>query len=190
MPGDDSCDARIRIFTPTTELPFAGHPVLGTAFVLAGMRGPRPADTLRLGTKAGIVPVRLTYTGGRPAFGWMQQPLPRHEPFAARAALLAALGLADAGPLPIDQYDNGNRYVYVGLGAPADVAAVRPDFPRLAALGVMASIIFAPGRPALALPGVRAGRRRARGSRHGLGGRTVRVPPGPPRAHRLRRRES
>ena len=147
LPGEDGCDARIRIFTPTTELPFAGHPVLGTAFVLAGMRGPRPPDTIRLGTKAGIVPVRLTYAGGRPGFGWMQQPLPRHEPFAERAALLAALGLGDAGPLPIDQYDNGNRYVYVGLGAPADVSAVRPDFPRLAALGAMANIIFAPDGP-------------------------------------------
>jgi trans-2,3-dihydro-3-hydroxyanthranilate isomerase len=146
LPGDAGCDAHIRIFTPTTELPFAGHPVLGTAFVLAGMRGPRPAEAIRLGTKAGIVPVRLAYTGGRPGFGWMQQPLPRHEPFAARAALLAALGLADAGPLPIEQYDNGNRYVYVGRDAPADVTALRPDFPGLATLGVMVSV-FAPDGP-------------------------------------------
>src|SRR6476620_7127371 len=48
--------ARLRIFTPTRELPFAGHPVLGTAFVLAA---PLQLDEIRLETGSGVVPVRL-----------------------------------------------------------------------------------------------------------------------------------
>jgi trans-2,3-dihydro-3-hydroxyanthranilate isomerase len=145
LPAEEGCDARIRIFTPATELPFAGHPVLGTAFVLAAMRKPATSDTIRLGTRAGIIPVRLAQATGRPGFGWMQQPLPSHAPFGDRSELLAALGVVEPGPLPIEQYDNGNRYVYVQLGAPADVSAVRPDFPRLAALGVMTSVFAADG---------------------------------------------
>ena len=53
---EDEGHARIRIFTPTTELPFAGHPTLGTAFVLSG---PLSLEEIRLETLRGIVPVRL-----------------------------------------------------------------------------------------------------------------------------------
>src|SRR5437667_2607224 len=56
FPGEAGGDARIRIFTPRTELPFAGHPVLGTAFVLGG---PLQRDRLELETGVGIVPVAL-----------------------------------------------------------------------------------------------------------------------------------
>ena len=48
--------ARIRIFTPMIEMPFAGHPTLGTAFILSG---PLQADEIRLETGMGVVPVRL-----------------------------------------------------------------------------------------------------------------------------------
>src|SRR5919109_1150272 len=65
--------ARMRIFTPTTEVPFAGHPTLGTAFVLGG---PLQLTEIRLETGAGIVPVRLEREGPRIVFGWMTQPLP------------------------------------------------------------------------------------------------------------------
>ena len=54
--GDGDCDARIRIFTPGAELPFAGHPVLGTAFVVAERLG---LDQVRLGTGRGVVTVVL-----------------------------------------------------------------------------------------------------------------------------------
>ena len=58
----DGADVRARIFTPATELPFAGHPVLGTAFVVAGRTG---ADTVRIATQMGVVPVVLTRDGDR-----------------------------------------------------------------------------------------------------------------------------
>jgi trans-2,3-dihydro-3-hydroxyanthranilate isomerase len=148
LPGDDECDARIRIFTPAIELPFAGHPTLGTAVVLAA--GGAGEETIRLGTAAGVIPVRLTHDPGRPPFGWMRQPLPRHERFASPEALFLALGLDPDGPtgaLPVEIYDNGNRYVYVARDTPAAVAALRPDMARLAALGPLAVSVFAPDGP-------------------------------------------
>jgi trans-2,3-dihydro-3-hydroxyanthranilate isomerase len=122
-------DARIRIFTPAMELPFAGHPTLGTAFVLAASL---PGDVVRLETARGVVPVRLSREGARPTFGWMSQPLPRHEPFTREAELLGALGVARAG-LPLLLYDIGPRIVYVELDTPGAVASLRPDLGRLAA---------------------------------------------------------
>ena len=137
-PTDDA-DARIRIFTPTMELPFAGHPTLGSAFVL-GM--PLRKEELRLETGRGIVRVRLTREDGRITFGWMTQPLPRLEPYTASVELLAALGVAGSR-LPIELYDNGPHYVFVELGTPQEVAALQPDLARLAALGSTAFSIFA-----------------------------------------------
>src|SRR5918911_5158630 len=58
--------ARIRIFTPAAEIPFAGHPTLGTAFVLAG---PLQLEEIRLETGSGVVPVRLERDGPSIRFG-------------------------------------------------------------------------------------------------------------------------
>ena len=79
-PQAEGADVRIRIFTPAAELPFAGHPTLGSAFVLGG---PLQAMVLRLETGAGIVPVELEREGARIIFGWMEQPMPTWRPFAA-----------------------------------------------------------------------------------------------------------
>jgi trans-2,3-dihydro-3-hydroxyanthranilate isomerase len=119
--------ARIRIFTPARELPFAGHPVLGTAFVLAQ---PLQLDEIRLETGGGVVPVRLERDGPRIAFGWMSQPAPSFEPFAEAAELLEVLGVESE--LPVELYDNGVTYVNVTLASEDQVAALRPDFGRLA----------------------------------------------------------
>src|ERR671936_1206050 len=64
--------ARLRIFTPAAEIPFAGHPTLGTAFVLGG---PLQLAEIRLETQVGVVPVRLERDGDRITFGRMEQPL-------------------------------------------------------------------------------------------------------------------
>jgi trans-2,3-dihydro-3-hydroxyanthranilate isomerase len=132
-------DHRIRIFTPRLELPFAGHPTLGSAFVLAATL---PREIIRLETGRGIITVRLVREGGRIVFGWMTQPLPRLEPFPAAAALLAALGV-DGSRLPIELYDNGPRHVIVELESPEAVAHLRPDLVRLAALGSLAVTVCA-----------------------------------------------
>src|SRR5881394_4086632 len=72
---------RVRIFTVQEELPFAGHPTLGTAFVLRGDSG---ATEVRLDLKVGTIPVRFEETPGQPVFGEMTQAEPNfgqiHDP--------------------------------------------------------------------------------------------------------------
>jgi trans-2,3-dihydro-3-hydroxyanthranilate isomerase len=114
--------ARIRIFTPTRELPFAGHPTLGSAFVLAG---PLQLGEIRLETGAGIVPVRLEREGPRIVFGWMEQPIPTWRPYERADELLALLGVESE--LPVEFYDLGPMFVYVGLRSADEVASLRPD---------------------------------------------------------------
>lgn len=116
---------RIRIFTPAVELPFAGHPTLGTAFVLTRQRG---AHEIALETKAGAV--RVTFdAAGR---GRMTQPLPTVTPWPGdERALLDALRVPGSA-LPVNVYDNGMRHLYVVLDDEAAVAGLRPD---VAALG-------------------------------------------------------
>ena len=131
--------ARIRIFTPRTELPFAGHPTLGTAFVLAT---PLQLPVIRLETGAGVVPVALERDGDRIVFGRMEQPVPTWERYADEAALLAALGV-DRSELPVEAYDNGVHHVYVALGSEDEVAALQPDVGALSRLrGVMGTNCF------------------------------------------------
>jgi trans-2,3-dihydro-3-hydroxyanthranilate isomerase len=120
--------ARIRIFTPGIEMKFAGHPTLGTAFILAG---PMQLAEIRLETGMGIVPVRLERDHDRIVFGRMEQPLPSWEPYSEEAALLSAIGVTRS-ELPVELYDNGARHVYVALASPEDVARLRPDLSALA----------------------------------------------------------
>jgi trans-2,3-dihydro-3-hydroxyanthranilate isomerase len=138
-PANGDADARIRIFTPTMELPFAGHPTLGTAFVLGGLRG---LATLRLETARGVVTVTLRPSGEHTSFGWMTQPLPRIEPYAYREALLEALRVKSSG-LPVELYDNGPHYVFVELETPEAIATLRPDLSRLHGLGSTAFSVLA-----------------------------------------------
>jgi trans-2,3-dihydro-3-hydroxyanthranilate isomerase len=120
--------ARIRIFTPGTELPFAGHPVLGAAFVLGA---PLQLETIVLETGIGLVPVALQREGPRIVFGRMTQPIPKVEPVPEAAAILAALGVARAA-LPVERYVNGPRHVMVNVETRDQVAKLTPDFAALA----------------------------------------------------------
>ncbi len=127
-PPEADGHARIRIFTPVSELPFAGHPVLGTAFVLAG---PLQLPEIRLETGKGVVPVALERDGPRIVFGRMQQPIPSVHPFDAGAELLAALGV-ESSELPLELYESGVGNVYVLLPDEEAVAAVEPDLAAVA----------------------------------------------------------
>ncbi len=139
FPGDADVDAAIRIFTPVTELPFAGHPVLGTAFVLgAGLDG----GAVRLRTRAAIVPVKLTRDGDRIVFGEMEQPIPTWERFGAEWELLRALGV-DHSELPVEAYTNGPVHVCVVLPDEQTVAELQPDMGAVAALGPLNVSCFA-----------------------------------------------
>jgi trans-2,3-dihydro-3-hydroxyanthranilate isomerase len=127
FPPEAGGHAKLRIFTPTQELPFAGHPTLGSAFVIGTMV---QLDVLRLETGAGTIPVHLEREGARVAFGRMDQPLPRAVAYDEPAALLGALGV-HGSELPIVAYDNGVRHVYVMLASREAVAALAPDLSKL-----------------------------------------------------------
>ena len=129
---------RMRIFTPTRELPFAGHPTLGTAFVLAG---PLQLVEIKLETGRGTVPVQLEREGARISFGWMAQPQPTIEPFPHVDELQDALGARSE--LPVEVYDNGVAHVFVALASRADVVALAPDIARLERFGAFGFNCFA-----------------------------------------------
>jgi trans-2,3-dihydro-3-hydroxyanthranilate isomerase len=132
LPPEQGGTARMRIFNPKAEMSFAGHPVLGTAFVLGA---PLQRGVIELETGAGIVPVTLERDEqGALAFGRMSQPVPTVEPADEREAL-AALRL-ERSELPVELYDNGARHVVVTLGSQAAVSALEPELAAVAALEV------------------------------------------------------
>jgi trans-2,3-dihydro-3-hydroxyanthranilate isomerase len=133
-------NVRIRIFTPYFELPFAGHPTLGTAFVLGA---PLQLGVITLETGIGNVPVALERDeSGRIVFGRMEQPVPAVEPFSDTEALFEALGVERA-ELPVEVYENGARHVFVALGSEEEVSALRPDIAAIAGLGMTGVSCFA-----------------------------------------------
>ncbi|MDA3937439.1 MAG: PhzF family phenazine biosynthesis protein [Actinomycetota bacterium] len=139
LPPEQGGDLCLRIFTPVRELPFAGHPVLGTAFALAG---PLQSTLVRIETGSGIVPVLLEREGAKIVFGSMQQPIPTWEAFDAADELLAALGVTGT-ELQIEVYDNGIKHVFVALSTADEVSALQPDMARLAAVaGVVGVNVF------------------------------------------------
>jgi trans-2,3-dihydro-3-hydroxyanthranilate isomerase len=121
---------RLRIFTPAVEIPFAGHPVLGSAFVLAG---PLQVETVRLETGVGVIPVHVEREGARIVFGRMEQVVPTWQAYPRADDMLAALGV-ERSEQPVEVYDNGLQMAFVVLGSEEEVAAVKPDLNRLAEL--------------------------------------------------------
>jgi trans-2,3-dihydro-3-hydroxyanthranilate isomerase len=124
FPAEAGGHALVRFFTPGYELPFAGHPTLGTAVVLGA---PLQLGVIELETGSGPVPVELERDdSGRIVFGRMQQPVPSVAPVDELEPLYAALGVGRS-ELPVELYDNGARHIFVALGSEDEVAALRPD---------------------------------------------------------------
>jgi trans-2,3-dihydro-3-hydroxyanthranilate isomerase len=124
LPADNSkTDVRVRIFTPASELPFAGHPTLGAGFVLAERLGKRDITL-----QTGIGPIPLTFADD--GYGQMEQPVPKFDLYERTEELLDALHLKGS-ELPIEAYRNGPRHVYVALPDLAAVAGLEPDFAKL-----------------------------------------------------------
>jgi trans-2,3-dihydro-3-hydroxyanthranilate isomerase len=133
LPPEDGGTARIRIFNPKAEMPFAGHPTLGAAFVLGA---PLQLGVIELETGVGIVAVTLERDeSGKLVFGRMAQPVPTVELVESPERVLAALGIERA-TLPIELYDNGARQIVVGLEDEAVLGAGRPDGGAVASFGV------------------------------------------------------
>jgi trans-2,3-dihydro-3-hydroxyanthranilate isomerase len=123
---------RVRIFTVREELPFAGHPTLGTAFALRGEAG---ASEVVLELNVGRVPVRFEAKAGEPVFGEMEQIDPvfgiRHEPEAVAQA--TGLPVEDFDPsLPIETVSTGLPYMVTPLKSLAAMQRLRVDLNRAA----------------------------------------------------------
>jgi trans-2,3-dihydro-3-hydroxyanthranilate isomerase len=106
---------RVRIFTVQEELPFAGHPTLGTAFQLRGSTGMRE---VALDLNVGKVPVRFEEKPGQPVFGEMTQIDPKFGERHDREAVVRACGLVDGDidpSLPIETVSTGVAYTVVPI---------------------------------------------------------------------------
>jgi trans-2,3-dihydro-3-hydroxyanthranilate isomerase len=123
---------RVRIFTVEEELPFAGHPTLGTAFALRGSSG---ASEVTLDLNAGKVPVRFEDSEGKPAFGEMTQIEPKfgrqHDREAVAHACSLPLGAIDAS-LPIQTVSTGLPFTIVPLSSLQNARALHIDLQRVA----------------------------------------------------------
>jgi trans-2,3-dihydro-3-hydroxyanthranilate isomerase len=134
-------DVLVRIFTPVNELPFAGHPTLGTAVVLSETR---PGPELTMETGMGPVLFQLgRRTSSAAGSATMYQPIPVWEPYEHEQILLDGLGL-ETSTLPVEIYKNGPRHVFVGLPSLASLSGLQPDLRLLAKLPDVAVNCFAP----------------------------------------------
>jgi trans-2,3-dihydro-3-hydroxyanthranilate isomerase len=136
LPQDPAVEAksgvRVRIFTVTEELPFAGHPTLGTAAVIAAER---KVDDVLLDLDVGPVPVRFQpAVPGAPLTGEMTQRDPVFGDIHERTAVLRALGIPErelSSDAPIQTVSTGLPYVIVPIGTLATLRDMRPDWLRL-----------------------------------------------------------
>ena len=121
---------RVRIFTVAEELPFAGHPTLGTAFVL---RGSSSTSEMRLELNVGVVPVRFEDLDGQPSFGEMTQVDPQFIAQHDRAAVAKPIGLRveDLDPsLPVETVSTGLAYTITPIRSLAVLRDLRIDSVR------------------------------------------------------------
>lgn len=122
----DRADAQVRIFTPTFEMPFAGHPTLGTAHVLRAIG--RGGDTLKLQMKAGVIPVNAGTDEARRDVWTLTANAPSYRAYEfSRAEIAAALSLNEddiaAAPVWINA---GVEQLIVPLASVDAVARVAP----------------------------------------------------------------
>ena len=130
--GEKDRGVRVRIFTVQEELPFAGHPTLGTASVLRGQTG---ASEIRLDLNVGTVPVRFTDKLAQPAFGEMTQNNPEFGAIhnvedIARLTNLSAADFDDSAP--IQTVSTGMPFTMVALRSLQTVQKLRLDLDRAA----------------------------------------------------------
>lgn len=131
-PADPSHAAKVRIFTPVRELPFAGHPTVGTAWVLADQGMVRGLEFI-LEEEVGPVPVRGVRENGRTLF-WMSHPQASFgDVFEDRAAVAAALGLEERAlaEAPAQVASTGVPFLFVALKDEGDVDAAISNAERL-----------------------------------------------------------
>jgi trans-2,3-dihydro-3-hydroxyanthranilate isomerase len=137
-PTHSGAVAKVRIFTPGAELPFAGHPTVGTTWVLANEgRLPEHASELALEERIGLVPVRMEGDRRAPQTVWMSHRDPEFgSPLTNRAEIAAGLGLTEADLLPnapICTGSTGVTFLYVPLRDPSAVDRAEANMRAIAA---------------------------------------------------------
>ena len=153
LPADDARhDYRVRIFTPANELPMAGHPTVGTSFVLARehmiAREQDGAVGITLEEGVGPIPVRVEYKGGEPVYAEMTQPLPTFGPrldTLAPVAEMLSLEVADIDErLPVEVVSCGMPFLYVPLKTLDAARRARPraDVMERALAGIVPPEVF------------------------------------------------
>jgi PhzF family phenazine biosynthesis protein len=127
-PEDPQADYRLRIFTPVTELPFAGHPTLGTCHAWLAAHD-HTGDVVTQECGAGLVAIRRTPAG----LAFASPPLVRSGPVDERLVteLAGVLGLSRAEIYDTQWVDNGPGWVAVRLESAEAVLAVRPRYADL-----------------------------------------------------------
>jgi len=146
-PTDPDADYRVRIFTPYGELPFAGHPTLGSAhaWLASGGDARRPGEVVQ---ECGIGLVRLRRQGAQLAFD--APPLRRQGPVqdpAVREQVLRSLGIAPEALLDLVWVDNGPGWMAARLPTADAVLALAPDFHAMSGIKVGVIGAYPPGSP-------------------------------------------
>lgn len=143
LPPEQGGDAKLRIFTPRLELPFAGHPVLGAAWILGQ---PLQRELLVLETGMGNIPITLQHQGDRLFQAHMSQPLPAFSEEPEGVAVLRALGLPEhrspelLGPVCAT---NGPNHVLVEVPNEQTLQALSVNFEALARCTDKGVLVFA-----------------------------------------------
>ena len=129
-PQDPAADYRVRIFTPGGELPFAGHPTLGSCHAWLAAGGVPQRDG-RVVQECGVGLVHIRRSGARLAFA--APPLRRSGPLEPDllTRIISGLGLNAGAVLQHQWVDNGPGWCAVMLGSAAEVLAVKPDWALL-----------------------------------------------------------
>ncbi|MFX1568913.1 MAG: PhzF family phenazine biosynthesis protein [Promethearchaeota archaeon] len=108
----------VRIFTPEVELPFAGHPTIGTAFVIQQELIKSNVKTLLLNLKIGPIPVLFKYKSGKPDIIWMEQNAPTFSRFFDKELISEILNLNASeidDRFPIQEVSTGGPFIIVPL---------------------------------------------------------------------------
>jgi trans-2,3-dihydro-3-hydroxyanthranilate isomerase len=123
----------VRIFTVEEELPFAGHPALGTAMVLRNAASDAAKEEIALDLKVGRIPVHFSTRDGLP-FGTMTQRNPEFGQIHSREEVARAAGLSVeqiAPDVPIQTVSTGNRFAIVPLDSLATLQKLAPTWSRM-----------------------------------------------------------
>lgn len=141
----------VRIFTPEEELPFAGHPTLGTAYVIQQEIIKGPVDEVILNLKVGQIPVTFSYDDNRPDILWMKQKPPVFGKQIEREHLARSLNLEGSAVderFPIQEVSTGIPFLIVPLKSLAHLKKAKVDFEKFMRLvekiEAKAPLIFCP----------------------------------------------